>query len=100
MAAFHKAPWPERAEVVETFEDDRLQELGRRLVFLETPEALHPHRRKVWEAWLQNRRQGREGVAAGRTVGDAFAELEQIGPSRSEALAEIGAWLEGLDLAP
>jgi exodeoxyribonuclease-1 len=40
MATFHGVSGPERAELVETFEDDRLLGLGRRLVFFENPNSL------------------------------------------------------------
>ena len=55
MQAFHGSTWPERAELVETFEDDRLRELGRRIVFLEQPEVLRPELRQGLQTWLHNR---------------------------------------------
>ena len=95
MQAFHGATWPERAELVETFEDDRLRELGRRTVFLEEPNVLRPELRRGLEAWLQNRLQGRVGVEAGRTVSDALADLESIVITETNAatLQDIGVWL-------
>ncbi len=41
MAPFHAALWPERAELVEAFENDRLYEFERRQIFLEAPEVLN-----------------------------------------------------------
>jgi len=96
MQAFHAATWPERPELVETFEDDRLRELGRRIVFLEQPEVLRPEFHQGLETWLHNRLHGREGVEAGRTIGDALAELEKTTDDEGDqaALTEIRDWLE------
>lgn len=79
------------------FEDDRYRELARRIVFHEQLEALQPERRQMFEVWLQNRLQGRDGVEAGRTIGDAFKELEDTSHSDSStqaAVSAIRAWLE------
>lgn len=98
MQAFHAASWPERAEIVETLEDDRLRELGRRIVFLEQPEVLRPEIRQGLETWLHNRLHGREGVEAGRTLDSALSELDDIADdeSNASALQEIRRWLEGM----
>lgn len=93
MQSFHAATWPERAELVETFEDDRLRELGRRIVFLERPEVLRPELRRGLETWLHNRLHGRDGVEAGRTIGNALADLDGINAS---ALQAIRRWLEDI----
>lgn len=96
MQAFHTASWPERAELVETFEDDRLRELGRRIVFLEQPDVLRPQLRRMLETWLRNRLQGREDAEAGRTVSDALAELGELAVDEINAasIENIKAWLE------
>lgn len=99
MNAFHAATWPERAEIVETLENDRLRELGRRIVFLEKPEVLRPELRQGLETWLHNRLRGREGVEAGRTVLDALSELQEGSPSdpaAQAAVSDIRAWLENI----
>jgi exodeoxyribonuclease-1 len=100
MRAFHQAGWAERAQIAETFEDDRFQELGRRLVFLEEPSALQPAVREQFEAWLHNRRNGREGVTAGRTLTDALDEVgklaEEADENQIEAIETIRAWLTTL----
>ncbi|MGI3187082.1 exonuclease domain-containing protein [Nioella aestuarii] len=95
MLSFHGATWPERAELVETFEDDRLRELGRRIVFLEQPDVLRPELRQALETWLHNRLLGREGVEAGRTIGDALTDLESItADDTNTQLNGIRQWLE------
>lgn len=42
MAEFHDAPWRRRFEVVEKFEDKRLIKLGRRLIYIHSPQSLPP----------------------------------------------------------
>lgn len=37
---FHQAPWPERFEIVQTMEDERLREFGTRLIFFEARSCL------------------------------------------------------------
>lgn len=96
MQAFHAACWVERAEVAETIEDGRYRELARRIVFHEQADALQPERRHMLEVWLQNRLQGRDGVEAGRTIGDALIDLEGIvaDETNASALHDIQHWLE------
>jgi exodeoxyribonuclease-1 len=99
MAVFHGASGAERAELVEGFEDDRLRELGRRLVYFENRDELDSARRAQLDTWLNNRRLGREGVAAGRTINAAQTELEELASSSSEhgaELREIRGFLSGL----
>ena len=98
MQAFQAASWRERAELVETFQDDRLRELGRRVVFLEQPEVVRPEIRQGLETWLHNRLHGREGVEAGRALDDAISDLDRItvDETNTSALEEIRQWLEGV----
>jgi exodeoxyribonuclease I len=93
MQAFHAAGWVERAEIAETIEDDRYRELARRIVFHGQPDALQPERRQLLGVWLQNRLQGRDGVEAGRTMGDALRELDEH-TNATGAVSDIRKWLE------
>lgn len=97
IAAFHNAPPSERAKIVETLEDDRLKELGRRLVFYGHPEALDPQRKFLLTEWMKNGRQGRAEVTAGRTLADALEEMQEIlasGEVGDPAISAIRSWLE------
>lgn len=99
MAAFHRSSPRDRVAIVETFEDDRLRELGKRLAFYEHPDALESHDREMLSVWLQNRRFGREGVKSGRTLADALTELDAITPANEDQgalIAEMRVWYEGL----
>ncbi|SMX25034.1 exonuclease domain-containing protein [Boseongicola aestuarii] len=95
MKDFHAASWPERAEIAETFEDDRFRELGRRIVFLEQPDVLRPELCHGLEAWLDNRRHGRDAVVAGRTLMDARKELKELlaQEKKRPELKDIEVWL-------
>jgi exodeoxyribonuclease I len=97
MQAFYAAGWNGRAEIAETIEDDRYRELARRLVFVNAPEAMPTARRNQLLIWLENRRHGREGVDAGRTIADALADLEKVEtdrPAESDSIAAIRRWFE------
>jgi len=95
MQAFHAADWDGRAEIAETIEDDRYRELARRLVFVNAPEAMPTARRNQLLTWLENRRHGREGVDAGRTLPVAWEELEKLTQEKgdSKKLVAIRDWL-------
>jgi len=58
MDQFHAADWPQRATIVESFEDQRLIELGRRLVWYHAPHALPAAVRTEIEAGLALRMLG------------------------------------------
>ncbi|CUH45461.1 exonuclease domain-containing protein [Ruegeria atlantica] len=97
MQTFHKAEWSKRAEIAETFEDGRYRELARRLVFVNAHEVMPTTRRDQLQTWLNNRRHGRDGVEAGRTLADAMADLEKVEtdrPADGESIAAIKHWLE------
>jgi exodeoxyribonuclease-1 len=93
MDAFHAGGWAERAAIAETIEDGRYRDLARRIVCHGQPDALQPDRRQILEVWLQNRLQGRDGVEAGRTIGDALTELDEH-TNASGAVLKIRKWLE------
>jgi exodeoxyribonuclease-1 len=55
MERFHDAPWPERAAVVDTFDDPRIRHYGRRLIYAHDPQLLDPEHRAEIEALIQAR---------------------------------------------
>jgi len=58
MVQFHAGDWAARAAIVETFDDDRLIELGRRLVYHHAPDALDPQARSAVQTFLAKRMTG------------------------------------------
>lgn len=50
------------------------------------------------QTWLENRRHGRDGVEASRTIADALAELDdESSTDLSPEAAAIRSWLQGLE---
>ena len=98
MQAFRAAGWDGRAEIAEAMEDERYRELARRLVFVNAPDALADSYRGQLEIWLQNRRHGREGVEAGRTLKAAREELDRSTQEQGEGtqIPQIRVWLASL----
>jgi exodeoxyribonuclease-1 len=90
MRAFHLADWPSRIAIVDSFEDARLAELGRRLVFHHAPEALSREAHRALAIELARRMTGEGHDAppwltlpaadeeAVRMLGDCTAEEKEI----------------------
>lgn len=53
--AFHQADWDQRAKIANKFEDDRLKELGNRLIYFHVPETLDARDRKAFEQCIAGR---------------------------------------------
>lgn len=79
MAAFHAADWNDRLEIVESFEDQRLVELGRRLIYMHRPESLPADLKAALERFMARRLSG-HGFAVTRwtTLSKADAEAQTL----------------------
>ncbi len=55
LKEFLQADWPQRQEIVATFEDARLRQLGKRLVAFYAPHLLSGSERRRFFAWLKDR---------------------------------------------
>jgi len=77
MESFHAQPWEERMEAVSQFEDDRLRELGERLIYIESPEVLPDETRQHHDAWLHDRFHTDADVPW-VTIGSAIEELAEL----------------------
>jgi exodeoxyribonuclease-1 len=78
MAAFHEAPWEDRAAIIAQFEDERLAALGRRLIFLERPDVLEETARIETERALARRLAGRVENAPWLTLPQAIQDVDQL----------------------
>lgn len=79
MAAFHAADWGHRLEIVESFEDQRLVELGRRLIFMHQPESLPRGVRAAHERFLARRLSGQGfGIVPWTTLSKADADAQEL----------------------
>lgn len=97
-AQFHRAPWEERANLIEQLEDRRLRELGYRLIFFERPDSLSVQKRHEMELWRQARLKPLTDVPW-LTVAGALAEAETLRdekPDDQETLSELISWFQGI----
>lgn len=76
-ARFHQTPWEDRLALVSQFEDKRLRQLARRLVYVERPDTLpESHRRKL-DAKLAQRMLG-SGDSEWLCLTDALVEVDEM----------------------
>tara|TARA_R110002126_G_scaffold240699_4_gene384294 strand:+ start:741 stop:2129 length:1389 start_codon:yes stop_codon:yes gene_type:complete len=97
MREFHSGDASRQLEIISLFDDDRLQEIGRRIVFLETPAALNGDLRLKLKKWVYNRKNGRDGITSGRTIKEAnsaISELLKKMPKCHDEITVIQNWLE------
>lgn len=77
MTTFHDQPWEERMETVLQLEDDRLRELGERLIYIENPDVLPDEIRQRHDAWRHDRFHA-DGDVPWVTIGSAIEELAEL----------------------
>lgn len=88
---FHEVPWSSRVELCEQFSDERLKELGMRLIFVEHPEVLSTANRARLEQWVNHRVATEEDVPWS-TVPKASIELADIQrAATAEAMPQLDA---------
>lgn len=95
MEQFHSAPWIKRLAIVTSLQDDRLRELGQRLIYLEQPDALRPETRQSYDTWRQERFHA-VGEVPWVTLDAAYGEIDDLqGDPRAQdgMLEEIRAFL-------
>lgn len=78
MENFHRAPWENRARIVEEFDDDRLRVLGRRLIFLEKRSALPAATRQEVEELLSEKLAAPAGSSGSLGLAQALSETEGL----------------------
>ncbi|TYB87754.1 exodeoxyribonuclease I [Oceaniovalibus sp. ACAM 378] len=60
LAEFQRAEWPRRQEIIGQLTDDRLRQLGRRLIAFHAPELMTADEAKQYKAFLRERRNAPE----------------------------------------
>lgn len=86
MAAFHEAPWPDRATIAQSFDDERLRWFGLRLIYCEARSVLSASVRAKVEHRL-----------AGQLTGDGTGALTyEHALAETDKLLETGADSDGL----
>lgn len=76
MERFHRLPWKERIELVSAFEDPRLRELGRRLIYNERPDVLDDDLCRRYDSELAARILGSDEDVPWRTLPKALEQAE------------------------
>jgi len=75
----HKEDWLECNDILQLFSDERLRDLGRRLIHQENPNALKPDDRASMDKFIANRLLGDNGIdVPWRTISEALEELDEI----------------------
>ncbi|HTU13038.1 MAG TPA: exonuclease domain-containing protein [Allosphingosinicella sp.] len=98
MLQFHASDWPSRAIIVETFDDDRLIELGRRLIFHHAPDALDASVRSEVEVTLARRVTGHGHVeppwlTLAVADGDAVKQLAECNEDEAAIVNGVRAYI-------
>jgi exodeoxyribonuclease-1 len=78
MAAFHDAPWEERAGIVSRLKDERLIELGLRLIWIERPDCLEDAARRDIEMKLARRAASTDETAPWLTCERAMQSIDEM----------------------
>ena len=96
MERFHSIPWSERPAVVARLADERIRELGERLIYLEAPEVLSADARSKFDDWRRSRLTSDTsapwfGLAAAWE--DLARQRTKLGEENGEQLAEIEGYL-------
>ena len=103
-AMFHEAPWEARRPMLDKLGDDRLRELGLRLLAFEAHHQLSADEQAQFHSWLRRRRLGPTTERSFRTIEHAISEcLQDLGRASGEdinRLREIFSWLESMPGTP
>ncbi|HEY4809171.1 MAG TPA: exonuclease domain-containing protein [Roseiarcus sp.] len=104
LSSFHDVDWVARGTVVEQLADDRLRELGKRLIFVEKPDVMDVVEKTELETWTMDRLFG-FGPEGPRSLDESYQEvcrlIETEGHEQQSLLTEIRVWLsEKLATAP
>lgn len=95
---FHQVPWEERRMLLDQMRDERLRDLGLRLIGAEASHMLSHEERIQFGSWQRTRRLGPAPKGKFRTIEQACHEcrdgLEGASPDESLRLAEILTWLQ------
>lgn len=88
ISEFHRVTWAERYKISQTFEDDRLKQLGRRLVYSESPQDLPDDIRDRFETEVRRRLQSGDDVPW-TTIASARDEVTELQDGASDAHKDI-----------
>lgn len=96
LSSFHDVDWVARRNLVEQLADDRLRELGKRLIFVERPNVMDAVEQAELETWTMDRLFG-FGPEGPRSLDESYEEacslIEDVGHEHQAQLTEISTWL-------
>lgn len=96
MEAFQKADWPTRVGIASNFEDRRLRQLARRLIYLERPEVLDAPTRAEFNHAINKRLLSAEKVpwlTLPKAIDDTDAMIEEANQADTERLLRLRDYL-------
>lgn len=76
MSQFHESPWDRRLDIVVQFEDQRLRDIGLRLIYIEKPEALPENIRQEQASNIADRLLGVTDGSLWLTIPKAIIETD------------------------
>lgn len=91
MDQFHQLQWERRLDLVEQFTDQRLRELGQKLIYLERPNVLPRALHKQIRDGIVERMFSDDASVPWTTVPKALESIEKL---LSESIDDAGAFLE------
>ena len=101
LKEFQTADWPRRQEIVATFEDARLRQIGARLVAFYAPNLLSDSDRRRYIAWRRERWNAPADTVVGwmtfEQARQALLDMQMASPHDPSILEEIDAFIEGLE---
>ena len=75
---FQKATWPDRAELIKSFKDDRLRQLGQRLLAFYAPKLLSNDQKSRFTEFLQSRWKATGDDVKWNTIHTVSADLSKM----------------------
>jgi len=101
MSEFHRLDWEKRVELCDRFNDPRLDEISRRLLYFERPDCLSSEERLDMESWIKARMMPEEEDVPWTTIPKAKSDLANLRKSAPEtsfgALNDIESFINGLE---
>jgi exodeoxyribonuclease-1 len=100
LKEFQASEWPRRQEIMATFEDSRLRQLGARLVAFYAPNLLSDSDRRRYIAWRRERWNAPVDTGVGwmtfEQARQALLDMQMASPHDPSILADIDAFIAGL----
>jgi exodeoxyribonuclease-1 len=100
MEEFHARNWSKRAELIPRFEDERIQELSRRLIFCQQPDLLSESQNAEMSRWAATRVLNGDASVPWMTIPKALQEVGDLLASttgdEAKLLREVKDFLLGM----